>query len=329
MSRVHLLARYNGVGLSRDMALTAHTLAQLGCEVTVTAMGHRDWTNRVRSAGMRARLKWRGWREGAARGRFDVNLMIERIRPEFLDLARRNVLLPHPEWFVMSQLALLPALDRVFAKTQHALALFAARGCRTEYVGWTSADRRLPALAREPTFFHLAGRSPNKGTQPLIELWRRHPEWPTLTVIQHRRRDASVAPAPNLDWRLEYLADDTLQHLQNSHLFHLCPSQTEGYGHYLVEALGIGAVTLTVDAPPMNELVRPERGLLVAYAGTGTQRLATTYNFDPQAMAAAIERALALSDYERRDIGERARAWYEANDRAFRARFAVALSALG
>ncbi|EQD67759.1 glycosyltransferase, partial [mine drainage metagenome] len=58
--------------------------------------------------------------------------------------------------------------------------------------------------------------------------------------------------AANIEHRIDYLDDAALQRLQNAHWFHLCPSETEGYGHYLVEAMGIGAVVLTTDAAPMN-----------------------------------------------------------------------------
>ena len=64
------------------------------------------------------------------------------------------------------------------------------------------------------------------------------------------------------------LDDAALRTLQNSHRFHLCLSEAEGWGHYIAEALSVGAITLTCDAAPMNELVTAERGLLVA-AGRG------------------------------------------------------------
>ena len=51
------------------------------------------------------------------------------------------------------------------------------------------------------------------------------------------------APAANIDHRIGYLDEAELKRLQNAHVFHLCPSETEGFGHYLVEAMGIGAGT--------------------------------------------------------------------------------------
>jgi hypothetical protein len=62
------------------------------------------------------------------------------------------------------------------------------------------------------------------------------------------------------------------------------------FGHYLVEALSVGAVTLTLDAAPMNELITVERGALRAGRSTGTQHLAAT-NFFDEAENAASDRA--------------------------------------
>ncbi len=37
----------------------------------------------------------------------------------------------------------------------------------------------------------------------------------------------------------------------------------EGFGHYIVEALSTGAIVVTTDGAPMNELVTPKSGFLV------------------------------------------------------------------
>jgi hypothetical protein len=92
--------------------------------------------------------------------------------------------------------------------------------------------------------------------------------------------------------------------------------------------MSVGAILLATDAPPMNEMVTPERGVLAAHSRTGTQQLATTYHVDPAALEAGVERMLALDANERRVLGERARAWWEENDRAFGARLARAIEAL-
>ena len=328
MISVHLVARDNGAGLSRDLEILRRAIGNAGFELTVSAIGQGGLRRQIGFVRVRAMLAVRGLREGAARRRFDVNLMDERLRPKYVPLARRNVLLPHPEWFDTAWTPNLRLIDRVFAKTRHAVPLFEALGCRTDFVGFTSIDRRLADIAREPTFFHLGGRSGNKGSQPIVDLWVRKPAWPMLTIIQRKPlRLPSTLPA-NVRLITDYIDDSELQALQNQNLFHLCPSETEGFGHHLVEGMSVGAITLATDAPPMNEMVTNTRGVLAAYSRTGTQQLATTYFVDPAALEAGVERMLALDAGQRRVLSERARAWWEENDRAFVQRLAAAITSL-
>ncbi|HET7925047.1 MAG TPA: glycosyl transferase family 1, partial [Rhodanobacteraceae bacterium] len=97
------------------------------------------------------------------------------------------------------------------------------------------------------------------------------------------------------------------------------------FGHHLVEGMSCGAITLATDAPPMNEMITNARGVLVPYARTGTQQLATTYFVEVDALEAGTERMLALGESERRAKSEAARAWWDANDRGFRERLASAI----
>ena len=325
MPSVHLVARDNGAGLSRDLEILRRALGDAGFDLTISAIGAGGLRRQLRFASVKARLAWRGLTRGRAHARFDVNLMDERLRPKYAPLARRNVLLPHPEWFDKAWTPDLRLIDRVYAKTRHAVPIFEALGCRTDFVGFTSIDRRLPDVAREPTFFHLGGRSGNKGSQAIIDAWVRHPSWPLLTAIQ--RKPLKLPPTLPANVRLinDYIDDGELRALQNRNLFHLCPSETEGFGHHLVEGMSCGAITLATDAPPMNEMITNARGVLVPYARTGTQQLATTYFVDADAIAAGVERMLALGEVERRAKSEAARAWWEDNDRGFRLRLAAAI----
>ena len=327
MIRVNLIARDNGFGLSRNLHLLHGALAAADFEVTISGIRRGALRKILQPARLRARTLARRL---AGRGprRWDVNLMLERVRPEYLATARRNVLLPHPEWFDDRDRRWLPRLDRAFVLTRHAVPIFESLGLKTEYTGFTSEDRREAAVPRERAFFHLAGRSANKGTDTLLATWRKHPEWPRLTVLQSPRVARDVVSAPNIDHRVDYIPDDALKRIQNAHRFHLCPSETEGFGHYLVEAMGVGAVVVTLDAPPMNEMVTPERGALMAPSRTGTQSLATTYFYDEAALERAVERLLAMSDAELERMGAAARTWFADNDRAFRVRIAGAVRAL-
>ncbi|BBD78841.1 glycosyltransferase [Aerosticca soli] len=316
--RIRLVGRDNGAGLSRDLALLAGALRETGATVDVRGLPHRGRIAAWLTA-LRGRL---------AGQRHDVNLMLERIRPEFLRAARRNVLVPNPEYFRAADRAALPRLDAVWVKTRHAVPLFEALGARVRYIGFTSQDRRDATVPRRHAFFHGPGRSGNKGTQALLALWARHPEWPMLTVAWRRKRvDIGALPA-NVTLHREPLDDAAYRRLQNEHRFHLCPSQTEGYGHYIVEAMSCGAVVVTLDAPPMHELVTPARGVLVAAHATGRQDLATLYAPDEEALRAAIERCIGMDAGEAERLGAAARAWFDVNRAAFPQRLREALRTL-
>ena len=103
------------------------------------------------------------------------------------------------------------------------------------------------------------------------------------------------------------------------------PSEAEGFGHPFAESMSCGAVVVTTDAPPMNELVRPDRGLLVPAAALAPQGIGMLYRVDEAALEETIARALALPPEERARLGGNARAWFESNQEEFRERFVEAV----
>jgi hypothetical protein len=331
--RVRLIGKANGVGLSRDFDLLCAALEANGCAVT---RRNCERAERKRRRGIWSRTLARArrwppvarWRSGAAL--YDVNIMLEHVWPQFLHEAPCNVVVPNPEWFDRRDVAFLPSVDRIWAKTKYAEALFNDRGCSSSLIGFDSEDRYRPQIARERQFFHLAGRSPLKGTARLLALWHRHAEWPALTVVQDTAVDLGEQPsAANIVLHRGYLSDEALRSWQNSHRFHLCTSEAEGWGHYIVEAMSVRAVTLTCDAPPMNELIDTQRGLLVDGRSAGRHNLAVLCRFDDRSLEQSVERALGLSASELEAMGDTARSWFMTNKQGFVGRVARALAQLG
>ncbi|MCC8535503.1 glycosyltransferase [Xanthomonas axonopodis pv. poinsettiicola] len=316
---MRVISRDNGVGLTRDMVLMAQTLRAGG--VPVQEVGFTS--QRLQDTGREARL----WASRALFGRVPLQIFSERVYARCLPLGQRNLLVPNPEWLLPKWLPLLPKFDAVLCKTHHAERIFQTLGCATRYIGFTSPDRLDAQVPRQRAFFHLAGRSTAKGTRVLLETWKQHPEWPLLTVVQNPRTAGKPVVAPNIDHRVRYLDDAELRRLQNAHLFHICPSEAEGFGHYLMEALSVGAVTLATDGEPMNELVKPGHGVLIPVAEVRQRRLASYYYVDGAGIAHAVEAALALSQAALDQLSANARAFYQANDGAFPARFRAAVLA--
>ena len=332
MTVINLIANDNGVGITRDTRLMADALRANGVDVVMSFISPFDRRKR-RSKFVQAGVLARMWYEKkiARRARprkFDANLMFEHVWPAHLELARINIGLPNPEWFDRNDQRFLHALDWVWAKTHYTQEIFLRLGKQTFLTGFDSEDRFDPSVPRERSFFHLAGKSPLKGTARLLELWLRHPEWPMLTVVQSRNLDDVGPTAKNVRVRTEYLSDTDLKTLQNRHIFHLCPSEAEGWGHYIVEALSIGAIVITNDAAPMNELVTTERGILVPCSPAGCQRLATLHQFDIGKMEQAVTHALSLTQEQCRAIAEASQIWVRSNRQGFAKRVGDALAAL-
>lgn len=326
MHHVNLIGWDNGVGLSRDLRLIERALREAGFQVAIQPARGRGklrkwfgpWLQRAGIAGRRL----------LGRKRFDLNLMLEHIAPEFLGAAARNAFIPNPEWCLPRDVRRLRRVDRVLTKTAHATDIFRNLGCGVAPIGFTSDDRHLPDVPRRRTFLHLAGRSSAKRTRLVLETWARHPEWPTLTVVQHPRMADFRPQAANIVHRVDYLHDAELKEIQNANLFHLCPSETEGFGHYIVEALSVGAIVLATDAAPMNELVTAERGIPVPFARTGRQQLATRYLVEAEALEAAVASALALDEDACRAKQAAARGFFLRNDAVFRERLVETVAAL-
>ena len=329
MARINLIAWDNNRGLSHDIRLLTGALRNLGHEVSFTAVGpprQRRWWKSLAQ-----RLQLLAHRvQGSGGHRYDLSITLEHVSPAHLGLARRNAFIPNPEWFSKRDRRHLGRFDAVFTKTQSATALFNRLGAPAVHIGFQSTDCYQPEVARQASFLHLAGASRMKGTERLLAAWRRHPEWPTLHVLQAPGADDSVSSTThNIEHRREYVADIAeIRALQNTHVFQLCLSETEGWGHYIAEALSCAAVVLTCDAPPMNELVTPERGITVAASAGEPLNLATRYLFDEPALEQAVERCISMPRNEWEQRGRQARAWFVENQHAFESRLDAALRKL-
>jgi len=248
--------------------------------------------------------------------------------PQFLHQARYNVLVPNPEWFDRRDAALLARIDCIWAKTALTDKIFKVRGCRTLHIGFDSEDRLDAHIARRPHFLHLGGRSELKGTTRLLTLWRQHPNWPQLTVVQDAAavKTTTGQGGANIVIESGYLDDAALRALQNSNRFHLCLSEAEGWGHYIAEALSVGAVTITCDAAPMNELVSKQRGVLVAASQGPEHNLTRLALFETAALESAVTALTSMMPVRLEAMGQEARYWFLANKREFPARLQHAVA---
>jgi glycosyltransferase involved in cell wall biosynthesis len=321
MSRtIHVTTPVRGAGNRIDLELVCPLLRDNGYQVTEYRVMNRR-RPALYSKVLRHAL--------SLRGRFDINLFMGPLFPEWLPFGRKNIWIPNPEGFHEHQRRYLPRIDHVLAKTRLTERIFRGLGRPTTYVGFTSRDQFDPAVPRDATRFFHARSSVLKGTIRLLQAWKDHPEWPELvTVIS----DEEVLPdfqADNVRIIRRFVTDAEMRQLQNQFTFHICCSEAEGFGHYIMEPMSCGGVVFTTDGAPMNELIRPSRGILVEPQPAAVPLgLSHRYFFRVDSLEREIHRALAFDEETRRRMGEAARAFHQQSDRDFRRLFIETLQRL-
>lgn len=320
----------NGGGLSRDIQLLHNQLQSLGWTVFVNS---RPFTENC------AKILTRAWNRTHRKisallsnthlipPAFDVNIHLEDISPEHLPLSKRNILVPNQEWFRDHSSAQLPKIQEVWAKTRLAEQIFSSLCTSVRMLGWCGCDHRIhdPKVAQTLTALHIAGASQWKGTEAVLDVWGKHPDWPLLTIL---RKNSGYDGRP-LNWPLhpdrpnikiisEHMAEDALIRLQNECAIHLCPSEAEGFGHILLESMSIGATIITTDAPPMNELVTPDSGLLTAVTDSEPMHLGRRYFVSQSELESKISIALAMKEHERLNLSKAARKQFDCINSEFR-----------
>lgn len=286
---IALVSRDNGVGLSVDMALLEAMLTGAGHSVT--------------------RVDWRAH----AMNRCDVAIFLELWAPKLFRYARRTVGVFNLEWFQPAWQRALPKITQLWAKSAEAHEAY--RGLRlrnSTLTGFLSRDLLDASVPREMRVLHLRGHSDFKNTDRVIEAWRLNPNLPPLTIIS-----AVPLHVPDYVRVLGRIDDADLRTEMNRASIHLCPSRAEGWGHYITEALSVGAQVITTDASPMNEHVSPWWGALIPPSATGRHGLVTTHEVRASAITEAVQAAAALPVMLRDDMSKRARAHFDARNESF------------
>lgn len=325
MPDVNIIYRDNGQGLSRDAQLLAALLRGNGHRVTLSGMPPQVPTGDIRFLPERCTGLWREasltferrWRRRRARVPWDINIFLESIDTRYLPLAKKNLFFPNQEWLTTADQQLMSSsIDLVLFKSRHAETLLASEAGPSAYVGFTSDDRRLEHVETDwNAALHVAGWNRHKGTQPLVRSWSTHPQWPELTIVAMTVDES--ASGPNTRIVRARIPDPELRQLQNARGIHFCLSEAEGFGHSINEARSCGAVVVVTNAPPMNELITEDTGLLVDYASTTPMARGTRYRIGDDALGPTVERLLSLSVNQRRALGRCARQQYERDDERF------------
>lgn len=309
MPVINLINPDNKFGNTVDLRLVKDILEPAGFEVHSTGTPHY---------GLKRRWFMVGTGVLKNLGRFDLNLFLGPVFKEWFPFAKRHAIMPNVEWYRPEWVPLLKHFTLVFAKTRHTERIFKKHGCATEFVSFTSNDCFDPGTPKSyESFFHSSSNH-TKGTARLLSVWERHPEWPTLTAIVNRSSVPPTTQAENIDLRTTFVSSEEYRALQNRSGVHVCPSEAEGWGHSIVEAMTTRAVTMTTNGPPMNEAIRPDRGRLLDPAEEGERGLSTFYRFSAESLEKTMDELNGMGEVEKAAMGARARAWFEEQDRFFR-----------
>jgi glycosyltransferase involved in cell wall biosynthesis len=309
MHAAQVYLHQNNAGLSRHAGILREVLVDAGFQVAHEGIP-------VRRRGERYRARVRSWLPRQQRTR--LNVFVESLVPAAFHTARRSAFMPMQEWFEPTDWPLLPLVDVILCNSREAARLFADCGAEVHWTGFTSVDRLDPTWdGPQEGILHVAGRSEFKGTAALIACWRRHPEWPMLTVVGRSEMIPGDLPA-NVTAHRGLLTDEALRALQNDAWLHLQPSEAEGFGHCIVEALSVGGVVISTDAPPMTEVVTPATGFLVPWTHSSPMGVGTRYFVDVDALEATIQQVLESGKDGQAARRQAARQWFVDNDRRFR-----------
>lgn len=237
----------------------------------------------------------------------DVNIFIQSIIPKVIPHARLNWFIPNPEWYC-DDLSLLDFMDLVLCRTREVERIFNELNTKTFFLGFTSRDCLKKDVVKDfDLFFHLAGSSEQKGTAAILDIWERNDQLPSLILIKNGGLPLTIQS--KLIVVPHTISIGELTDLQNQCGIHLCPSETEGFGHYILEAMSAGSVVVTTNAPPMNEYILDKK-CLVAYTHTATLRLGTNYYVDKDRLEKTILHLTKLSKAELKRIGKKNRKMY-------------------
>jgi hypothetical protein len=191
------------------------------------------------------------------------------------------------------------------------------------YTKFTTIFPTISTVKDYSKFFHGAGSSKLKGTDVLLNTWGKYQGLPNLVVScyegcfdnlkQYSNKDVIENPSKfNITLLKQKQSYDDIVKLKNIIGYHLCPSMAEGYGHYLNEARIVSAVTLTLNAPPMNEIIDDSCGILIPYTKKiKKDNSSDMYITNEENILQGIKRMQSLTDEQKRKMGENARKKYE------------------
>ncbi|ACU62616.1 glycosyltransferase [Chitinophaga pinensis] len=285
---VTIVGRENGVGLEKDKKLLVDLLTRNSIRTDFRSIDeyvplHKD---------------------------NDISIFTEIVDKRYF--GRKNILIPNQEWFYKRWLPFMHRFDVIFCKTFYAQKIFSAYHSNVTYTGFTSLDCYIEC-EKKPEYFHSQGKSQAKGTQFVVSAWETS-KLPKIHLISEKY----ASSGDNVIMYEKLLPEQEYNRLRNECLIHIYPSQAEGFGHCINEARSCGAVVVSTDFPPMNEIATDF--LVPIHQASGfCDRLGASVSVKPSSIIEVLNKLSQREDLP--EIGARNRYSFLEADRSFREKF--------
>ena len=281
----------------------------------------------------------------------DLNIYVEHLvgvaaRAEYdLFPSTYKYLMVNQDMIRIDDIKLLHRVDKFLCKSKTACITLNLPSDKVIYTRHTSTDvlatpTSMPSGKDYNLFVHFAGKSWVKNSEAVLRAWITaggFPElgFPTLVITCRgrclrgstyiQRELASFFDSPRDEKSMlrrhklypnilvaESLPDEEYRRYQSLAGFYMCPSQTEGYGHYINEGRSAGAIIITTDAPPMNELVDSSNGVCIPHrsAFRCTESPNLCYNVDVDSIQESVRYLKKLSSSRLQEMSQNSRARY-------------------
>lgn len=203
-----------------------------------------------------------------------IQIFLEHIYESALKYGKTNIFVPNIEWCNNKdyQCLMNDQSIQIFAKTVSSLNQLSKFNIKNTVVftSWTSKDMYNPEILEEPSCLHVKGISKYKNSQILLDTWLEHPELPLLHIVHYGvensngylKLDKPIKISSNIILYQYKVPENTLKYLMNKCKYHICPSYSEGWGHYIVEGMACNKTIITTDLAPMNEHIKDKNKLI-------------------------------------------------------------------
>ncbi|EEY52992.1 uncharacterized protein PITG_19859 [Phytophthora infestans T30-4] len=214
---------------------------------------------------------------------------------------------------------------------------------QASYARRVLGDQVAPKNFSDVKFIHTVGGSYWKGTRQVIECWLSRPNFPPLDLYIHNWAYEGMfkgtynnhIPKSQIRLTTDEVDATTFSKAIAESAYFLCPSQMEGYGHYMNQARASGGVIITTDLDPMKELIqnddmglrvpsRPRHDRNIFLGGRSKKGLGLrdvpgmVAQFSTNDLCKTVEHLLNdVSVEKRREMGKNARLQYHKDTKFF------------